>query len=49
MHEGVEALLGDGAKGDKVISKAATMFGEADEGSGHILFCDELGVDEQIA
>jgi hypothetical protein len=48
VHEGVEALLGDGAKSDEIIAEAAAMLGEAHKCARHILFSDELGVDEQI-
>jgi hypothetical protein len=48
VHEGFEALLGDGAKSDEVFAEAAAMLSEAHECSRHILFSDELGVDEQI-
>ena len=49
MQEGIQAILGDGANGNEILAESATLFGETDEGPSYILFCDELGIDEQIA
>ena len=49
MEEVIEPLLRDSAEGDQVISQAATPFGKAVKGIGHVFFRDFPRKNQQIS